>query len=397
MSIHTYITYMNELKFKIQTISERCDYLEQLQEDLKTENMELYTKISILSKNMETIIQLFQSKKESMVSDYKYDKFELQERIPKIIPDGVIKAFTKGKENNFALGTNQGWIHTYSFDNSSQKIIQQNKKQLLSKENIKSNCDITYLTSYQGGEQLIVCSKYSPISILDWNNLEIIKQFNEQKEDVNFLLDLGNDKLASGGNDKKIKIWDINQEKNIDTIEINDKNKLKCRSMIKLTNHNGFIVSVRSLAGSKLFYFDKVQNKDKYNCKSKLDGVGTQFNGGLVEISEQRFAVASGEDTIVIVKVDKNKGTMTKEQEIKDQSISTEGTAFTFCKYKNNLFYASDGYLGKIKISEANESFSPYCIMEKCRAEFGGVLLLLFNRYCIADNNEQGLTIFSTS
>ena len=424
--------YEEELK----SIRHTGENIEKQFNDLKSENAELHKKISILSQNMDIIFQILQSKKElivsdhkddkvelkksiqkpivrdhkddkivlqkniqkPIVSDYKFDKVELKERIKNIKHNGRIKAFTKGKENNFALGTNQGWIYTYSFGISSQNQLQpnSNQKQLKSNSNQQNNCDITYLSSYKGGEQLIVCSKNFPISVLNWNNLEILKQFNEHKEDINFVLDIGNNRLASGGNEKKIKIWEINQElKNIETIEVSDKNRLECRSMLKLTNHNGFIATFRSLAEAKLLYFDKDQNKERYKYKSKLEGVGTQFYGGLVEISEQRFAVASEKDTIVIVNVDKNKGIMTKEQEINDNSIYTGGTAFTFYKYKNNLFYASDGLFGKIKISEGN-TFTPYCIMDR-KGEFEGVLLFLFNNFCIADNDEQGLTIFTSS
>lgn len=406
--------YEEELK----SIIQKCENIEKQFNNLKSENEELHRKISSLSQNMNIIFQILESKKvpivsdhkddkvelkesikKPIVSDYKFDKVEFKERIKNIKHNGKIKAFTKGKENNFALGTNQGWIYTYSFDISSQKQLQSNsnQKQLKSNSNQQNNCDITYLSSYKGGEQLIVCSKNFPMSILDWNNLEILKQFNEHKEDINFILDIGNNRLASGGNEKKIKIWEINQElKNIETIEVSDRNKLECRSMLKLTNHNGFIATFRSLAEAKLLYFDKDKNKDRYKYKSKLEGVGTQFYGGLVEISEQRFAVASERDTIIIVNVDKNKGIMTKEQEINDNSIYTGGTAFTFCKYKNNLFYVSDGLFGKIKISEGNKSFTPYCIMD-CKGEFEGVLLFLFNNFCIADNDEQGLTIFTSS
>ena len=119
--------YIDELKASIETIKTRCDDLEEGHKILQRENKELLTKISFLCKNIEKIIQILRPKQEPT---FRNDKFELKKHLPEIISDGHIKAFTKGKENKFALGTDQGLICTYSFDTCSQEIVFQKSTQL---------------------------------------------------------------------------------------------------------------------------------------------------------------------------------------------------------------------------------------------------------------------------
>ena len=211
----------------------------------------------------------------------------------------------------------------------------------------KQMIEYPYISLLQNGN-ILTCSSEGDIYIYSITKctFELVHKFSSAHTEgqwnskwISVVKEISNNRIASGANDKTIKIWNSNEPYN-------------CIATLK--GHNFSVCAILQLKGQELLVSSskertlRIWSLITYQCITVINNVQCYDTGGMMEIKGNRVLVG-GESTITVVDI----GKLRIEKTIHDPLINT---LYSVC-YLNNDKYIFGNQKGDfIVYNEAKNS-----------------------------------------
>ena len=239
----------------------------------------------------------------------------------------------------------------------------------------KKRIPYPYISLLQNGN-ILTCSSegYIYIYSITKDNCKLVHTFSGcqwQDKWISVVKEISKNRIASGANDKTIKIWNSNEPYN-------------CIATLK--GHNNSVSSILQLKGQELLVSCardqtlRIWSLITYQCITVINKVKSYDTGGLMEIKGNRVLVG-GKSTITVVDISK----LRIEKTIYDPLLYT---LYSVC-YLDNDIYIFGNYNGDFIIyNEANNSITQK--IEKAHSNYIPFILRISDKMiasCSADNS----------
>ena len=152
-----------------------------------------------------------------------------------------------------------------SSEKTKEILVQENKGYPVCRLSIPITSEVDSMLSYDSKHLLL--GGLNELLIFDFNTKEVSLISKEIKKRINCLIKLPDGKVASGGQDSKIKIWDINKKECVDTLEGHT-------SMIwDIKYVDNQIISASDDNSSKIWNLKDKSSKNLFNSKRHISCV----------------------------------------------------------------------------------------------------------------------------
>ena len=198
---------------------------------------------------------------------------------------------------------------------------------------------------------------------------------------VNQVIPFTNNIIVSGSYDKTIKVWDVNENEELRSLEEN----FKVCSLLKLNNKE---IMASSGYGNSISFW----NTQTYTKEHSVTCCDCNSFNGIIELPDTHYIAVSGGCSSSIDIIDTENYQLIKQIECKDYITSGNGYSSLYVLNNGTFIYSHKGCFCQILSTPTYEILFKLKMADEFRGE--AITNSSNGKYIIMNNDKQGISIF---